>query len=239
MDALAGAPERARLVVTCRSVEDFARDFVMLRRSGGAFDGGRTPFFVPFDKFTESELRALLRANFPDLERILLRDEGVEDEALNAFGTANFSLSSIGGNAPRHPLVEVILDPVMWRSFCVVSDDIRARLVAGHHEEERELAKYFCDRFIEKARVRTLIPRATITTALASIAADHQSQGRRFRTNNQWLQSARDLSGLSVPEARQLAFEAASGGLIREEGRSRWDWRNDAVELHLASLFVP
>jgi len=49
-------------------------------------------------------LRALLRANFPDLERILLRDEGVEDEALNAFGTANFSLSSIGGNAPRHPL---------------------------------------------------------------------------------------------------------------------------------------
>lgn len=236
--ALGGDPLHARLVITCRNATDFAYDWLMLRRSGGTLAGGRTPLVVLFDKFSEAELRELLRTNFPELERQLLRDEGTENVSLSIFVTAHASSVSTDQSSPRHPLAELLLDPVMWRAFCEITDETRARLVAGHREEERELAKYFCDRFIEKARVRTLIPRPTLETALASIAADHQAEGRRFRMIDQWQRSAHSSSGMSIPEARKLATEAASGGLIREEAGGRWDWRNDAVELHLAGLFA-
>ena len=235
--ALAGSPLRARLVITCRNAAELAYDWLLLRRSGGALHGGPEPLVVMFDKFSEKELRELLRVNFPAFERQLLRDEGADTASRDIFATADSSSVSTDRNAPRHPLVELLLDPVMWRSFCEVTDETRARLVAGHREEERELAKHFCNRFFEKARERTRIPRRTLQTALATIAADHLAKGRRFRTVTEWQQSACASSGLSFPDARLLATEAASGGLIREETGSRWDWRNDAVEIHLANLF--
>jgi hypothetical protein len=237
--ALAGDRLRARLVVTCRNANDFARDTLMLLRSGGALSAEGGPKVITFERFSEAELRELLRINFTEFERQLLHDEGAEGALPSGFATTDSSPAVPDGSGARHPVVELLLDPVMWRAFCEISPATRERLVAGHVEEERELAKHFCDRFIEKARIRTGFERTILRTALSCIAADHKAEGRRFRTANQWQQSAQTSSGLSLAEARRLSAEAASGGLIREETGSRWDWRSDAVEVYLANLFTP
>ena len=234
--AATGAPLRARLVVTCRNAEEFSHDYLMLRRSGGALAHGRKPLVIQFDRFSEAELRELLRKNFPGIEGQLLRDDA-ENATLDVSTAGDFSSAHAPAGAPRHPLAELLLDPVMWRSFCLVGEEKRALLVGGNRGMERELARHFCERFIEKARIRTDFPRTTIETALAAIAVTNLSVGRLFRKPGEWRQPAQDFAGMSVPDARHLAVEAASGGLIREEAGSRWDWRSDAVESHLASLF--
>jgi hypothetical protein len=236
---LAGSPLRARLIVTCRNAEEFERDWLMLRRSGGAIEGGREPLVVRFDKFSEAELRELLRINFPELERTLLRDKLSENAPMHMYTSTDSSPVMVDRDAPRHRLAELLLDPVMWRSFCLITPETRARLVAGNLDDEQELARHFCDRFFEKARIRTLIPRPIIETGLIAVAASNQHAGRHFRTMDQWQGPAKAASGMGTIEARKLFFEAESGGLIRRESASRWDWRNDAVELHLANLFAP
>jgi hypothetical protein len=235
--AAKGAPLSARLVITCRNAEEFSHDYLMLRRSGGALADGHKPLVIEFDRFSEAELRELLEKNFPGFERKLLRNDNAEDALLSALTGADFSTVPTVAGAPRHPLTELLLDPVMWRSFCLVDDDTRASLVGGNSDMERELARHFCTRFIEKARTRTEFPRTTIETALSAIAAANRSEGRRFRGIGQWQHPAHESAGLSPVSAIHLKVEAASGGLIREVAGNRWDWRSDAVEFHLASLF--
>lgn len=223
-DALGGKPARARLVITCRDPQGFARDWLSLGRSGGAFVREKAPLTFIFDRFTESELRELLQRNFPDMERRLLPSEAGMGAILDELP------SEANQTTTRHPVAELLRDPVMWRSFCLVTEDDRAQLLRGDESARMRLAKGYCERFLVKAQSRTGIGIDYLRNALETIADRGRQAGRSFRSITDWQEAASSGSGLSKPETRTLFDEAASGGVIRTEQLVQWDWRDDIVE---------
>jgi hypothetical protein len=229
----AGAPLRARLVVTCRDAETFARDWLSLARSGGSLSVAKTPIVFTFERFSERELRELVRTNFPELESRLLPENLQADAELGDF------VPHMSDASTARLIAELLRDPVMWRSFCLVTEDDRAQMLAGDSSAELRLVKIYCDRFLQKARLRIGLEVDELRFALANIAKHGRARGRRFRTWQEWQDPARDASGFSIPEIRKLFREADSGGLIRIEQVVQWDWRNDSIERFLLSLNEP
>jgi hypothetical protein len=226
----AGARLRARLVVTCRDPEEFERDCLMLARSGGAVDPQKKPFVEPFGEFTEKELRELLETNFPPLAATLLP----------ASSDTDFSAADDGGlkqgKTKRPPLTELLFDPVMWRSFCLITDQERERLVQGDAAARQRLAGHFCERFVEKVRQRTGVDRDQLRFALGKVASANRAEAQGFRSWEKWQQPAIE-AGLSPAQAQRLRAEAISGGLITPASELRWDWHNDIVENFLATTW--
>jgi hypothetical protein len=223
-EALGGKPVRARLVVTCRDTQGFAYDWLSLGRSGGALAPEKTPLTFTFDRFSENELRELLRKNFPALEGRLLPPRLGAEATLVEFAAQSTQTATL------HPLAELLRDPVMWRSFCLVTDDDRAQLLRGDETAQMRLAQGYCERFLVKAQSRTGIRSDYLRNALETIADRGRQAGRSFRSITDWQEAAYSGSGLSKPETRKLFDEAASGGVIRIEQRVQWDWRDDIVE---------
>jgi hypothetical protein len=229
--ALTGEAVPARLVVTCRDSEAFSRGYLPVGLSGGVLASAKTPLTLIFGRFSETELRALLRANFPHYEtRLLPSDAGIDS-----------TLSDSGLDHPRgrHPLCDLLLDPVMWRSFCLASNEDRERLFSGDRGAETRLARTFCERFLVKAESRTGIKINYLRHALEAVANQNHRAGRSFRGLNEWQKAAHAESGLSTPETRILFDEAASGGIIRTEQLVRWDWRDDIVERYFLTSTAP
>lgn len=226
-----GAPLRARLVVTCRDVESFARDWLSLARSGGSLSAAKAPIAFIFERFSETELRELLRANFPELESHVLRQNREFDASLDEVASDRFDTA-----AGPHPIAELLRDPVMWRSFCLVTDNDRARILAGENSAELRLVEIYCDRFLVKARSRIGLEVDDLRLALVVIAKRSRHMGRNFRARQEWQDAAIFACGFSIPQTHKLFREAESGGLIRIEQVVQWDWRNDHIESFLLSL---
>lgn len=226
-----GTPLRARLVVTCRDAESFARDWLSLARSGGSLSEAKTPIAFIFERFSETELRELLRANFPELESLVLPQNRESDASLDEVASDRSNTAT-----GLHPIAELLRDPVMWRSFCLVTDNDRVRILAGEDSAKLRLAEIYCDRFLVKARSRIGLEVDDLRLALVAIAKRSRHMGRHFRARQEWQEAAIFACGFSIPQTHKLFREAESGGLIRIEQVVQWDWRNDNIESFLLSL---
>lgn len=216
-----GETVRARLVVTCRDGDEFARECLFLGRSGGPLDPKKKPMEVHFDRFSENELRQLLQENFPQYIPVLLPPVPSLDGA-EGGGSATTS-----GTLTQ--LSEVLLDPVMWRGFCEMDSSERDQLVKGIEAAELILAAKFCARFLQKAKERTGIPIDLLGAALKLIAKGSKDRGAHFRSQKDWSDPAVS-AGLALVQAQRLQVEAASGGLISKQPDCQWDWRTFAIE---------
>jgi hypothetical protein len=228
----------ARLVVTCRDAEHFSRNVLRLSQSGSSIEETRKPLSFVFERFNNAELRQLLELNFPYLmSRVFITAPTASLPSANDFGAGGEALPAVGTkNATgKIDVIRILRDPLMWRSFCEITNAQREALLEGDRSIELLLGERYVNRFAIKARSRVDLDADQINVVLTTIARQCFSEPRRYLLVNEWVAASVATGIFNERFSRLLFREALSGGLIIQDAGIKWQWRNPIVEEYLRS----
>ncbi len=236
-------PPPARLLVTCRSIEDVAG---LISESGGT--GLPDPKDLPninLDQFTIEEFAEVCngeRSLEPEIRRSLSKAVSrVANPELGGVGALEIqTLRESLGEAPDSQVVIVVgilRHPVMWQRFLSLTSGERAGLLAGDAAAFGRLSDRYVDWFCNRAVKRHDWSREDLTEVLGRVARECQEPTTDY-ADNAWAMAVTN-AGIQSIDSKALVREAASSGMINRERRGgaysahRWSWRHAFVVSHL------
>ena len=223
-----------RLVVTCRSKDQFSRDWLS-GSSGFSGENEDPPPTFDFGPFSEGEFGRVVRDNLlPSLhDRLLAR--------MRATSTLHMTTRSLDdGPVGEFPptakptsdeLIKVLHDPAMWRSFLDLDPTDREAVIDSDPKARRKLGIHFVKRFCDKLEKRTMtLKEADVLPTLRHIATIHRNSAGKYLTVDDWTRAGREPAILDPSQVRELLAEARSGGLVNDNDFRQWQWRNNILE---------
>lgn len=239
---------RMTLVVTCRDMHDFARQFLHLGRGGGEIPEGLMPARVMAGDFREEELLAAAES-VVDIRQALgpgltlkaeRRGRDVADFAPpRVFGEARGVKRNIAQKEAPGILVD-LLHPVVWGALLDLPAAQRERALVGGEGGTRALGANLVKRFVRKVIARGRVPLSEddVQFVLQAIAerTHFDFDVATHSYSDGWREAACTGTDnlLNRNEAHVLYQEALSGGLITEVSSRVWRWRHGLVRDYLA-----
>ena len=245
-------PPPARLLVTCRTIDDVER-FIGGHGGHGLRGGGLRQITV--GDFTDTEMISLCQQT-PGL------DPGVADSLMRAVSAAAatapgaaaaaadpYSAETVGpasgGSVPAEvtEALGMVRHPIVWHCFAGMGAEAQAAVLAGAPPALDSLAGCCLDWFLRRAESRRGWDRHEVRTVLRAVAR-HTADGNASRTTGDWHEPCRAV-GWSEVRAGGLFREAVSSGLIDEAAPAgggsagslrAWRWRHVLVWRYLCGI---
>ena len=235
------AHPEARLIVTCRTKEDFA-EFWYPNTSGSPSIQIECPPTIIFDTFTDTEFAELVRSERATLGELV--HNRLMQTTASPVGLSVESQSGPGGvvcdgPSSRSPNAyeRMLRHPAIWEAFVELSATNREGFLDGKKGACDALATHYFERFLNKAAARSQHHhrRDNIKFAFSKLAIVSCDESKTVYEFALWNKVIGSELGLGVPFAQELYSEALSAGVIDGE-RGTWRWRYPIVANHLAAL---
>jgi len=227
---------KARLIVTCRCVEDFEH-FWFPNTSGVPEAGPELPPLIEFDDFNDDEFADILRASRDRLSHeVYTRLVPANSFSAIAADVDLMESDRVRGyhSAPDAPAT-ILRHPAMWESFVGLPQDSMLAVLNGEAQAEKQLAERYVERFLNKASARSAeLQRRTVELAFIKIAVATKSSAPKAKhPRSLWYSTIGKEFGLGIPIAEKLLAEAMSSGVVIED-YDAWVWRFAFVQRYLA-----
>jgi hypothetical protein len=227
----------AKLIVTCRRIDDF-KQFWHPNTGGGWATLPEMPPVIQFGFFTDDEFEALLNS-----ERSSLADEvynrllqtvksATSGTIMSNLSQGTFSPVSSTAYSPGTNSA-YLRHPALWEAFMCLPQDQQIPFLIGDKTACLLLAKNYFDRFLNKAVERSDgVSKLLIETSFSRLASASRALQFANLDLSLWTKTIGDL-GLGYIVASQFLEEACSAGLI-ELDSDKWRWCYPFVAQYLA-----
>lgn len=230
----ASEPPKAILVVTCRNLEDFK---LLWQNSPTGFGTNQPIAHISVDLFSDDELAAVVRSapsdrlDFGVRDGILaaLRDHNATNRSLSESRLFTVPLPVAQAPKIRKPMLDAIHHPTILGSFLLLSREDQLGVLDNVQDALMNLAQKVVERFCYKAIRRRSVPglqKDALIMLLSNIAIGTPipDSNPGWHTLEKWTELATEGGSLNRVEARYLYKEALSGGLIRSNSPTEWQW---------------
>lgn len=229
-------PPRAVLVVTCRDAEEFKRSWLPHDLSGG-FSSLPAPVSHRVEVFSLDEMHDALNITSLD-QSVRDRIETTINIISDYEAAVTLRSSNLSGRIADEGIVDSIRHPSVWRSFLELNTSTQQEVLDGDSAALNRLAHLFVGRFCGKVIHRGKIISLRENELLGAIyAVARQSElhdGIWHLYREDWEQPSVDSAFVNERQARDLYYEALSGGLIAEDTPNRWRWLYPWIQDYLA-----
>jgi hypothetical protein len=222
------------LVVSCRRQQDVDKYIQTVTGLGVA---GKPPKYLPFERFSLSEIQTLLRqtgAVSPPVVEKLIR---ATDPDLNQ----EYPEDSLACDQRAVTSLSLIRHPILWRCFVSLTPANQSALVDGDLGAQDALAAHYLQWFSQRAQQRLNLSQSDAEIALCAVAQKCISGETNYRFDF-WEDAIIGTSCCSKSDARNLYREGLSAGFIEDLPPSGgqqalfqqlWVWRYTFLWSHL------
>jgi hypothetical protein len=230
----------AKLIVTCRTIEDFANSFWYPNTGGSHGTEPELPPVISFSFFTDVEFENLLKSEQSSLpekvfQRLISSVSSAYSEANTEFSQYSTMTEFVSSSSSENNY-QMLRHPAIWEAFRLLSMDQQEQFLECDPFACSLLASEYIRRFMNKASARSQEMKGNdIELAFGMLAHASKHHATGSLTRKLWSSVLTTEFGCGYSAANWLYDEACSAGII-EIDWDKWRWRYPFVEAYLANL---